>query len=49
MLRIRQHQSCQGLSPVRFAAAVALALLIAIGGAAVTVWNAMDVMSALVQ
>jgi len=50
MRRIRQQQqSFQGLSPVQFAAALALALLIAIGGAATTVWNALDVMAALGQ
>lgn len=37
-----QHHSPQGFSPVRFARALALALLIAIGGAAVMVWNTLD-------
>ena len=48
MPRIRQHcQSHQKLSPVRFAAALALALLTAIGGAAVMVWNTQDLMAVL--
>ena len=45
----QQHQSRQGLSSAGFAAALALALLIAIGGAAVTFWNTLDVMTLLVQ
>ena len=45
----QQYQSHQGLSPAQFAGAVALALLIAIGGAAVTVWNALDLMTVLGQ
>jgi len=45
MRRIRQQR--QGFSPVRFAAALALALLIAIGGSVVTVWNTQDLMAAL--
>ena len=45
----QQHQPHQGLSPARFTAALALALLIFIGGAAVTWWNALDVMTALGQ
>lgn len=50
MRRIRQqYQSGQGLSPVRFTSALAIALLIAIGGAAVTVLNTLDVMAALGQ
>ena len=43
----QQYQSSQGLSPGRFAAALALAVLITIGGAAVTVWNAQDLLAAL--
>ena len=45
----QQYPSGHERSPVRFAAALAIALLMVIGGAAVTVWNAMDVMAALVQ
>ena len=45
----QQHQSQQRLSPARLAAALALALLILAGGAAVTVWNTLDLMAALGQ
>lgn len=45
----QQRQPHQGLSPARFTAALALALLIVIGGAAVTVWNTLDLMTVLVQ
>jgi len=45
----QQHQSHQRLSPTQFATALVLALLIVIGGAAVTVWNTLDLMTVLVQ
>jgi hypothetical protein len=51
MLRVRQQYQPlrHGRSPFRFAATVALALLILAGGAAVTVWNTLDVMAELAQ
>jgi len=48
MRRIRlQYQSQQKLSPARFAGALALTLLTAIGGAVVTVWNTQELMAVL--